>query len=124
MIKPTETELEILNILWQEGPSSVRIVNEKMNEQKEVGYTTTLKLMQLMAQKGLVKRDESKRTHIYNAAVKAKDLQQTMVSKLMNAVFSGSAGQLALSALGNGKASKQELDEIKALIEQLENDAK
>ena len=124
MIKPTETELEILNILWQEGPSSVRIVNEKMNEQKEVGYTTTLKLMQLMAQKGLVKRDESKRTHIYNAAVKAKDLQQTMVNKLMNAVFSGSAGQLALSALGNGKASKQELDEIKALIEQLENDAK
>ena len=124
MMKPTDTELEILNILWQEGPSSVRAVNEKMNEHKEVGYTTTLKLMQLMAQKGLVLRDEAKRTHIYSAAIKAEDLQQDMVSKLMNTVFSGSAGQLALSALGNGKASKKELDEIKALIQKLEDNGK
>lgn len=123
-MKPTDTELEILNILWQEGPSSVRAVNEKMNEHKEVGYTTTLKLMQLMAQKGLVLRDEAKRTHIYSAAIKAEDLQQDMVSKLMNTVFSGSAGQLALSALGNGKASKKELDEIKALIQKLEDNGK
>lgn len=122
MIKPTESELEILNILWKEGPSSVRLVNEKMNEHKEVGYTTTLKLMQIMAQKGLVDRDESSRTHIYTARVKAEDIQGELLDNLLDTAFGGSASRLVLSALGSGKTSAKELEEIKALIEKLEQD--
>ncbi len=121
-IKPTESELEILNILWNEGPCNVRTVNEIMNEQKEVGYTTTLKLMQIMTQKGLVERDESSRSHIYSAKMKAEDIQEQMLDKLLNTAFGGSASKLVLSALGSGKASARELEEIKALIQKLEQD--
>jgi len=122
MIKPTETELEILNILWNEGPCNVRTVNEIMNQQKEVGYTTTLKLMQIMTQKGLVERDESSRSHIYSAKIRAEDIQEQMLDKLLNTAFGGSASKLVLSALGSGKASARELEEIKALIQKLEKD--
>ncbi len=122
MIKPTESELEILNILWNEGPSNVRTVNNIINQQKEVGYTTTLKLLQIMTQKGLVERDESARTHIYSAKVKAEDIQGEMLDKLLNTAFGGSASKLVLSALGSGKTSAKELEEIKALIQKLEND--
>ncbi|PWL30800.1 BlaI/MecI/CopY family transcriptional regulator [uncultured Roseivirga sp.] len=122
MIKPTESELEILNILWNEGPSNVRTVNNIINQQKEVGYTTTLKLMQIMTQKGLVERDESARTHIYSAKIKAEDIQGEMLDKLLNTAFGGSASKLVLSALGSGKTSAKELEEIKALIQKLEND--
>ena len=122
MIKPTESELEILNILWTNGPSSVREVNKKINEQKVVGYTTTLKLMQIMTQKGLVERDESSRSHIYSARIKAEDIQEQMLDKLLNTAFGGSASKLVLSALGSGKASARELEEIKALIQKLEQD--
>lgn len=121
MIKPTESELEILNILWNEGPSNVRSVNNIINQQKEVGYTTTLKLMQIMTQKGLVERDESARTHIYSAKIKAEDIQGEMLDKLLNTAFGGSASKLVLSALGSGKTSAKELEEIKALIQKLEN---
>nr|WP_286746709.1 MULTISPECIES: BlaI/MecI/CopY family transcriptional regulator [Roseivirga] len=121
-MKPTESELEILNILWTNGPSSVREVNKKINEQKEVGYTTTLKLMQIMTQKGLVERDESSRSHIYSARIKAEDIQEQMLDKLLNTAFGGSASKLVLSALGSGKASARELEEIKALIQKLEQD--
>lgn len=121
MIKPTESELEILNILWNEGPSNVRTVNNIINQQKEVGYTTTLKLMQIMTQKGLVERDESARTHIYSAKIKAEDIQGEMLDKLLNTAFGGSASKLVLSALGSGKTSAKELEEIKALIQKLEN---
>lgn len=121
MIKPTESELEILNILWNVGPSNVRTVNNIINEQKEVGYTTTLKLMQIMTQKGLVERDESSRTHIYSAKINAEDIQGEMLDKLLNTAFGGSASKLVLSALGSGKASAKELEEIKALIQKLES---
>ena len=121
MIKPTESELEILNILWNEGPSNVRSVNNIINQQKEVGYTTTLKLLQIMTQKGLVERDESARTHIYSAKIKAEDIQGEMLDKLLNTAFGGSASKLVLSALGSGKTSGKELEEIKALIQKLEN---
>ena len=121
MIKPTESELEILNILWNEGPSNVRSVNNIINQQKEVGYTTTLKLMQIMTQKGLVERDESARTHIYSAKIKAEDIQGEMLDKLLNTAFGGSASKLVLSALGSGKTSAKELEKIKALIQKLEN---
>lgn len=121
MTKPTEAELEILRILWSKGPSSVRIVNDRINESKEAGYTTTLKIMQIMAQKGLVGRDESSRTHIYEALIKKDKVQNAMLDKLMDSAFGGSASQLVLNALGRGDASQKELEEIKALIKKLED---
>ncbi|OEK06961.1 BlaI/MecI/CopY family transcriptional regulator [Roseivirga misakiensis] len=121
MTKPTESELEILRILWAKGPSSVRAVNDIINESKDSGYTTTLKIMQIMVQKGLVDRDESSRTHIYRALIGQEKVQTAMLDKLMDTAFGGSASQLVLQALGRGDTSKQELEEIKALIKKLEN---
>lgn len=121
MTKPTASELEILRILWANGPSSVRLVNDKINETKQTGYTTTLKIMQIMAQKGLVGRDESSRTHIYEALIKKDSVQSAMLDKLMDTAFGGSASQLVLNALGRGDASQKELEEIKALIKKLED---
>ena len=118
--KPTESELDILRILWEKGPSTVRLVNEVLNQEKETGYTTTLKLMQIMAQKGIVTRDETSRTHVYKPAIERKNVQETLLNKLVDAAFSGSASQLVMQALGQGKASQAELEEIKKLIEKLE----
>lgn len=119
--KPTESELEILQILWQEGPSSVRTVNEQLNEAREVGYTTTLKIMQIMADKGLVTRNTESRTHIYAAAVEEAEAQKNLLEKFVDTTFRGSAMSLVMQALGNHDASEEELDEIKALIKKLEN---
>ena len=118
--KPTESELEILQILWENGPSSVRFVNEKLNEQREVGYTTTLKLMQIMADKGLAKRDTSSRTHIYHPVVTEADTQKQLLKKFLDSTVRGSAMKLVVQALGNHQTSQEELDEIKALIEKIE----
>lgn len=118
--KPTESELEILKVLWEKEPCTVREVNDVLNQHREVGYTTTLKLMQIMAQKGIVLRDETSRTHLYKTAINQNKVQQTLVNRLVDSAFSGSASQLVLQALGQGKATKQELDEIKKLIEKLE----
>jgi len=118
--KPTESELDILRILWEKGPSTVRLVNEVLNQEKETGYTTTLKLMQIMAQKGIVTRDETSRTHVYKPAIERRNVQETLLNKLVDAAFSGSASQLVMQALGQGKASQAELEEIKKLIEKLE----
>ena len=122
--KPTEAELEILQILWMHGPSSVRFVNETLNasSEKEVGYTTTLKLMQIMLEKGLVRRDDQSRTHIYEAAVSEEITQQKLLEKFVDATFRGSAMKLVMQALGNHQASREELDEIKALIERMEKE--
>jgi predicted transcriptional regulator len=122
--KPTESELDILKVLWEKGPSTVREVNETLSQEKETGYTTTLKLMQIMAQKGIVTRDESSRTHVYKPAIEQKNVQHTLLNKLVDAAFSGSASQLVMQALGQGKTSKAELEEIKKLIEQLEGEQK
>ncbi len=122
MNKPTESELEILKVLWTKGASTVREVNEILNEAREVGYTTTLKIMQLMAQKGLVNRDESTRTHVYTAAVAQNNVQNHMLDQLLESAFGGSASELVMNALGRSKASQKELDEIKALIQKLESD--
>ena len=119
--KPTEGELEILQVLWKDGPSSVRDVNEKLNEIKKVGYTTTLKLMQIMNEKGLTDRDTSSRTHIYKAAIKESATKNGLLSRFIDATFQGSAAQLVLEALGNNNTSIEELEKIKALIEKLEN---
>ena len=118
--KPTESELEILKVLWSIGACTVRQVNDRLNESREVGYTTTLKIMQIMAQKKLVNRDESARTHVYSAAVNEGDIKNALVDRLMDTAFSGSASQLVMQALGRGKASQQELDKIKDLIKKLE----
>lgn len=118
--KPTESELEILKVLWSVGASTVRQVNDRLNETREVGYTTTLKIMQIMAQKKLVNRDESARTHVYSAAVNEGDIKNALIDRLMDTAFSGSASQLVMQALGRGKASQQELDKIKDLIKELE----
>jgi len=118
--KPTESELEILSILWKNGPSTVRMVNEEMNRIKSVGYTTTLKLMQIMNEKGMVGRDTEGRTHTYFAISRQEDAQKSMLDRLLETAFGGSASKLVLQALGNHKTSEEELNEIKALIERLE----
>lgn len=123
-IRPTESELEILQVLWEHGPSTVRFVNDQLNEDREVGYTTTLKLMQIMAEKGLAERDTSQRTHIYSPVVTEAETQQNLLTQFVDRTFRGSAMKLVMQALGNHNASEAELDEIKALIEQIESKQK
>lgn len=118
--KPTDTELEILNVLWDFGPSTVKFVNEKMNEKKETGYTTTLKLIQIMAEKGILDRERESRSHVYSTEYKKSDTQNTMINKLAKSMFGGSSAQLAMQALGSSNVSKEELDEIKKLLGQIE----
>lgn len=118
--KPTEAELQILQILWQNGPSTVRFVNEKLNEEKKTGYTTSLKTMQIMFEKKLVKRNEENKTHIYVAIVKEEDVQKHLLDKFLDSAFKGSAMKLVMQALGNRKTSKKELDEIRALLDKIE----
>jgi predicted transcriptional regulator len=119
-IKPTESELEILQLLWLLGPSTVRTINEELNKVKTTGYTTTLKLMQIMAEKGLVSRIKDGRNHIYSAAVEQQAAQRQLLDKLLHGVFGGSASKLVMQALGNHEATKKELEEIKKYIEKLE----
>lgn len=121
--KPTESELEILQILWEHGASPVRFVHDKLNENRTSGnreYTTALKLMQIMADKGLLTRNTDTRTHVYEAAVPETDTQQQLLKKFVDTTFRGSAMKLVMQALGNHEASAEELDEIKALIEKIE----
>ncbi|HZG25922.1 MAG TPA: BlaI/MecI/CopY family transcriptional regulator [Chitinophagaceae bacterium] len=120
-IKPTESELEILTVLWQRGLASVREVHEELARNKDVGYTTTLKLMQIMNEKGLVKRDASVKTHIYQAAVSKEKTQRHLLGKMIDGLFGGSSTQLVIQALGNHKASREELDAIQTLLNDLKN---
>lgn len=118
-IKPTESELEILQILWKKGNASVREVHEELLEIKEAGYTTTLKLMQIMHEKGLVKRDDSIKTHIYQAAVSKEKTQKHLLNKMIDSLFGGSPSELVMQALGNHKASAEELEEIQKMLDNL-----
>src|SRR5688572_19875996 len=102
-VKPTESELEILNILWMRDEATVREVHEELAKSKDVGYTTTLKLMQIMNEKGLVKRDESMRTHLYQSAVNKEKTQKHLLNKMIDSLFGGSSTQLVLQALGAGE---------------------
>ena len=120
-IKPTESELEILRVLWSRTTASVRDVHEELAKHKEVGYTTTLKLMQILHEKGLVKRDDSIKTHIYQANVSREKTQKVMVGKMIDTLFGGSPTELVMQALGNHKASAVELEEIQKLIDNLKN---
>jgi predicted transcriptional regulator len=123
-MKPTDSELLILRVLWDNQPCSVRFVNERLNEErtenKEIGYTTTLKLMQIMMEKGLLKRQIDGRKHSYSAVIRQSETQSVLLEDFLQAAFGGSAMKLVLQALGNHETSKEELDEIKALIEQIE----
>jgi BlaI family penicillinase repressor len=119
LIKPTESELEILQLLWTKGLATVREVHEDLAHTKDVGYTTTLKLMQIMHEKGLVKRDDSMRTHVYQAAVNKEKTQKHLLSKMIDNLFGGSPTQLVIQALGEAKASPEELERIQALLNDL-----
>lgn len=120
--KPTESELEILQILWSEGGSTVKSVNEILNLKRDTGYTTTLKILQIMNEKGLVIRNEEERSHVYSAAINENEVQKVLVDKLLDSAFSGSAAKLVLQALGNSKPSKEELKKIRELLNEIEKD--
>lgn len=119
--KPTESELEILQIIWEEGPSSVRSVNEILNAKRKTGYTTTLKIMQIMLDKNLLSRNEESRIHIYSTVAEKEEIQARLLNNFLMNTFSGSAHSLVMQALGNHKPSRKELEQIKSLIKDLEN---
>jgi predicted transcriptional regulator len=115
-IKPTESELEILQILWQRKQASVREIHTEMSLHKDCGYTTTLKLMQIMYEKGLVIRDQTTRSHVYTAALSQQVAQKHMLNKMVTTLFSGNKAELVLQLLGNNKTSKEELHQIEAFL--------
>jgi BlaI family penicillinase repressor len=119
-IKPTESELEILQIIWEKGQCTVRDVHEVLEKTKDAGYTTTLKLMQIMHDKGLVERDTTAKTHLYKALITREQAQNTALDKIISTVFKGSASQLIMQALSSKKSSKEELDMIKEYLTKLE----
>lgn len=119
-IKPTESELEILNILWQNSPATVKYVNDELNKSKDTGYTTTLKLMQIMHEKSLLTRQREGRSHLYSPAIEESETKQAILDKMLETAFGGSAGKLVMQALGNNKTTSEELQQIKELIEKLE----
>jgi predicted transcriptional regulator len=118
---PTEAELEILQTLWQIGPCSVKQVHVLLQEKREVGYTTILKQLQIMLEKKLVQRDESARIHLYQATISEQNTKEKLVQKFVINTFQGSSHQLVMQVLGNAAASASELEEIKKLISQLED---
>lgn len=117
MSKPTASELAILRVLWDRGPCTVRAVHDALEGGKPSGYTTTLKLMQIMAAKGLVERDEASRAHVYRAAAPRESVEREMVGDLLERLFAGSAAQLVMRALSVKKATPEELREIREMIE-------
>jgi predicted transcriptional regulator len=119
--RPTDTELEILRALWQRGPSTVREVQETLGEARPTGYTTVLKMLQIMTEKGLVRRDESQRAHVYEARLAQEQTQQQMVGDLLERVFGGSATSLVMQALATKKkTSAEELSQIRQIIDEFE----
>ena len=120
-IKPTESELEILQVLWSHGTATVRDVHEELSKTKDVGYTTTLKLMQIMHEKGIVKRDDLMKTHRYQPAINKEKTQKHLLNKMIDNLFGGSPTQLVIQALGDNqhKANREELDKIQALLDSL-----
>ena len=121
-VRPTDAELEILNDLWEHGPSTVRQINNRLNEKKRVGYTTTLKIMQLMVEKGLLERDTSRRSHRYYPKVNEQETQDLLLNRFVNATFGGSAMKLVMHVLGTHRTSDEELDRIKTLLSELEKE--
>ncbi len=118
--RPTDRELTILRILWDNGPGTVRDVNEAMNEDQDTGYTTTLKLMQIMADKGLLRRDDSQFKHVYKPAMTEEKAQKLLVGELLEKAFSGSAEKLVMRALSAKKVSSKELAKIRKMLDDFE----
>ncbi len=120
--RPTDAELAILRVLWERGPSTVRDVHEALSGTQATGYTTVLKLMQIMTDKGLVVRDESQRAHIYQASQSEQKTQRQIVADLVQRAFGGSSAKLVMQALSGRKATRAELNEIRELLDTLEGD--
>jgi len=119
--KPTDSELEIMQLLWEHGPLTVRQLNDKLNKNRRVGYTTTLKIMQIMTEKGLLSRNTDQRSHVYAPTLQPEEVQSNVLDHVVKTVFRGSRSSLILQALGSHRSSAEELAEIKALIEKLED---
>jgi BlaI family penicillinase repressor len=118
--KPTEAELEILQVLWQHGPQTVRFVNDELNKKREVGYTTTLKWLQLMLDKGLVLREDDRKPHTYRAAAPEDETQGHLLDRFVDTAFGGSALKLVLRALGRRQTSREEMDQIREVLKQID----
>jgi BlaI family penicillinase repressor len=117
-IIPTKTEMDVLRVLWQNGPSTVRFVHDKLNEQKEaVIYTSTLKLMQVMKEKGMLERDETNMKHVYNAVLQEDKVKSNLLGRFVDSMFDGSASNLMVALLGTDKTSEDELKKIKEILE-------
>jgi BlaI family penicillinase repressor len=120
---PTKGELEALKVLWNHGPSTVRFVHDLLTkDHKTVRYTSTLKMMQLMTEKGMVKRDESKMTHVYHASLKEKPTMHTIADRFIQSMYNGSISSMLVAFLGNKKSSAKEIEQMKSLLRQLEKD--
>lgn len=119
-MKPTESELEILQLLWEHGPLTVRALNDQLNKQRRVGYTTSLKMMQIMTEKGMLTRDTSYRSHVYDSALQPASVQSNALNHILKTVFMGDRSKLVLQALGNQNISPEELSELKAFIQKME----
>jgi BlaI family penicillinase repressor len=122
--RPTDAELEILRVLWNRGPSTVRDVYEELKRDKSVGYTTILKFMQIMADKGLVRRDEDQRAHLYEAMVPKESTQRQLVGDLLERAFGGSALELVMQALSAKRATTSEIDQIRRMLDKYEEKRK
>jgi len=122
MLKPTESELEILQFLWEFGPMTVRELNDQLNKHRRVGYTTSLKMMQIMTDKGLLTRDTAQRSHVYAPALLPDDVQSNMLDHVLKTVFRGDRSKLVLQALGNHEVTPEELSELKAIINKMEEE--
>lgn len=120
-LKPTESELEILQVIWKLGQCTVRDVHEELAKNKDAGYTTTLKLMQIMADKGLVARDTNAKTHLYTAVISREQAQNSALDKIRDTVFKGSTADLVIQALGQHRASSDEIDAIRKFLRNFEN---
>jgi len=118
--KPTASELEILRVLWERGPSTVRDVYEALREKKDLGYTTVLKLLQIMTAKGTVRRNEEQRAHVYEACQPATETKRQLVGDVLQRVFEGSASELMIHALEGRRTSKEELHELRRLLDEYE----
>ena len=121
--KPTDAEVELLRVLWERGPSTVREVHEALAKSKSTGYTTTLKILQKMTGKGLVTRDDSRKSHVYEAAIAAEKTQRQLVRHLLQGAFGGNPARLVMQALAEERATPEELDEIRGLLDELKAEA-
>jgi predicted transcriptional regulator len=122
--RPTDAELAILRVLWQKGASTVREVHDALSTSQETGYTTVLKLLQIMTEKGLVVRDESQRAHVYQASESEQKTQRQLLGDLVDRAFGGSQAQLVMQALSTTRANRSELTAIRQLLEQMEEESK